>query len=258
MAAESLLAAEVFIQVAACLRREPCPPMGDSFEEWLFWRVPAIEHYRSSREGVAKVEIPRAESRFDVILWQSLLEHPDLVLEHETTCLGVECKSLEASPQFVATRNGVPCRTTIDFNSTVPCGKEFFKGKFSRYAHLRGQPITVFYALCLYGEVEGEMRLLSFLMMDGNYINRDHTLHQEHRNISRRGFGSYGDGSIRERKMYLFPNPLTDPDLVGGVALVAEQEDLTAVFPQLMLVMQKVRRASAGGAFPFFVYRLRE
>ena len=232
--------------------------MGDSFEEWLFWRVPAAQRYRSARQGVARVEVPATLSRFDLILWQSLLEHPDLVLEHDNTHLDLECKSLEASAQFVETGSGVPCRTTIDFNSTVPCGRENYKGKFERYIPLKGQPLPMFYALGLYGEVEDENRVVSFLLVDGNYINRDYPLHQQHRNISRGGFGSYGDGKIRERKMYIFPNPLTDPDLVGSIALVVEQGDLLTAFPPLMQVMVKVRRTPSGEEYPFFVYRLRE
>jgi len=102
--------------------------MGDSFEEWLFWRTPAAERYRSARQGVARIEVPSSASRFDTILWQSLLEHPDQVVEQEGVQLGVECKSLAASARFVETGDGVPCRTTIDFNSTVPCGQEHYKG----------------------------------------------------------------------------------------------------------------------------------
>ncbi|MBM4429991.1 MAG: hypothetical protein FJ026_06515 [Chloroflexi bacterium] len=122
------LAAELFVTMATRLREEPRPPMGDSFEEWLFWHTPASEHYRSSRQGVARLEMPSARQQFDLVLWQSLLEHPDLVLQREQVQLGVECKSLEASAGFVELGSGIPCRTTIDFNSTVPCGRERYKG----------------------------------------------------------------------------------------------------------------------------------
>lgn len=180
-----------------------------------------------------------------------------MVLERDGVQLGVECKSLAASAGFIETGSGMPCRTTIDFNSTVPCGQENYKGKFQRYATLKGRPIRTFYALGLYGEVEDESHVISFLLVDGNYINRDFKLHQEHRNISRGGFGSYGDGRIRERKMYIFPNPLTDEVLVGSVSLIAEAEDLTTGFPQLSRVMTKVRQTPAGAEYPFHVYRLR-
>lgn len=141
------IAVELFIALAGHLRVEPRPPMGDSFEEWLFWHIPAAEHYRSSRQGVARMEIPADRPLFDLVLWQSLLEHPDLVVEREEICLGVECKSLAASAQFVESGNGVPCRTTVDFNSTVPCGRERYKGKFARYVPLKrtaGSPLLRF------------------------------------------------------------------------------------------------------------------
>ena len=253
---ELRLGVELFIELAILLQGESHSLLGDSFEEWLFWHVPAAEHYRSARQGVARVEVPSKKPRFDLLLWQSLLEHPDMVLERAGTRLGVECKSLAASTRFVETGSGVPCRTTIDFNSTVPCGREQYKGKFQRYATLRGQPLRTFYALALYGEVEEENRIISFLLVDGNYINRDYGLHREHRNISRGGFGSYGDGRVRERKMYIFPNPLTDEDLVGSVSLIAEVEGLTSEFPELSHVVTKVKRTPAGAEYPFHVYRL--
>ena len=257
MEPELRLAAELFIELATFMREKPWPPMGDSFEEWLFWHTPAAERYRSARQGVARVEVPSEQRRFDLILWQSLLEHPDMVLEREGIQLGVECKSLAASARFIETGSGVPCRTTIDFNSTVPCGQEHYKGKFQRYASLKGQPLRTFYALALYGEVSDESRVISLLLVDGNYINRDYKLHREHRNISRGGFGSYGDGRIRERKMYIFPNPLTDQDLLGSVSLIVEVEDLTTDFPQLFCALTKVRQTPAGVEYPFYIYQLR-
>jgi len=250
------MAVELFIALATYLQKEPRPPMGDSFEEWLFWRIPAAERYRSARQGVARIEIPTSERRFDVALWQSLLEHPDLVVERDGVCLGIECKPLAASARFIELGSGVPCRTTIDFNSTVPCGQENYKGKFERYSSLKSRPTRTFYALGLYGEVEDENRVLSLLLVDGHYINRDYRLHQEHRNVSRGGFGSYGDGRVRERKMYIFPNPLTDSDLIGSICLVTEMEDLKADYPQLTYVMTKVRHTPAGEKYPFHVYRL--
>ncbi len=253
-------AVDLFIHVATGLRREPRPPMGDSFEEWLFWQTPAARHYRSARAGVARMDVPTIKPLFDAALWQSLLEHPDLVVEQSGTFLGVECKSLQASAQFVQSGEGTPCRTTIDFNSTVPCGREKFKGKFEAYAHLKAHPIVTFYALGLYGNIDGEDRVLSFLMVDGNYINRDFELHTTHRNVSRGGFGSYGDGKIRERKMYIFPNPLTDEDLRGSVSLVVEQDcgDLFKVYPQLKRVMNRVKTTPAGERYSFCVYQLQD
>ncbi len=249
-------AVDLFVHVATGFQKEPRPPMGDSFEEWTFWQVPASRYFRSARTGVAQVDVPTGKPLFDVVLWQSLLEHPDLVIERDGACLGIECKSLRASTQFTETGDGIPCRTTIDFNSTVPCGREKFKGKFEVYAHLKDRPLVTFYALRLYGSVDGEDRVISFVLVDGNYINRDFELHRTHRNISRSGFGSYGDGKIRERKMYLFPNPLTDEALRGSVSLVVEQSDgdLVARYPQLKQMMIQIKTTTTGQRYPFCVY----
>lgn len=258
MEQEVKIVAELFLHLARFFQHDPRPAMGDSFEEWLFWHTPAREYFRSAREGVAQVSVPSESPRFDKVLWQSLLEHPDLILQRDETIVGIECKSLEASASFIASGVGVPCRTTIDFNSTVPCGQEQYKGKFKEFRHLRGKPIRCFYALALYGEIEGEPHLISFLMVDGNHINRDYELHKKHRNISRSGFGSYGDGQIRERKMYIFPNPLTDSELKGTISFIAEEARLHRTFPDLKRVTTKVKRSPIGSEFPFHVYQLRE
>jgi len=234
--------------------------MGDTFEEWLFWHTPAKQHFRSSRAGVAEIAIsPSGPPLFDVAVWQSQLEHPDIVVRAGTMILGIECKSLEASSQFLTSGTGIPTRTTIDFNSTVPCGLENYKGKFKGYAALRGQPIRTFYALALYGEVDGENRVVTFLLVDGNYINRDYELHQTHLNISRPGFGSYGDGQIRERKMYIFPNPLTDDDLKGTVTLIVEESEIEKRVPELNFVGTKTKYTPEPErkAYPFYIYRAR-
>ena len=65
MQAELKLATELFVEIATELNRNPRPPMGDSFEEWLFWQVPAGERYRSARQGVARVDVPPTRRCFD-------------------------------------------------------------------------------------------------------------------------------------------------------------------------------------------------
>lgn len=66
---ELRIAVELFVELASHMREDPQPPMGDSFEEWLFWHTPAAERYRSARQGVARVEVPSDQQRFDLILW---------------------------------------------------------------------------------------------------------------------------------------------------------------------------------------------
>ena len=52
-------------------------------------------------------------------------------------------------------------------------------------------------------------------MVHADLVNADHLVADEHINVAIRQFGSYGDGFIRNRKMYVFPHPITiDP---GGI-----------------------------------------
>ncbi|HEV7224793.1 MAG TPA: hypothetical protein VGN42_18930 [Pirellulales bacterium] len=55
--------------------------------------------------------------------------------------------------------------------------------------------------------------VLDLVICHGNFLNADHEY--VHKNKSVRGFGSYGDIRIRDRKMYVVPTPFR---LVDGVA----------------------------------------
>lgn len=47
--------------------------------------------------------------------------------------------------------------------------------------------------------------MLDFVLCHGSFLNADHTY--VHENKSFRGFGSYGDLLVRDRKMYVAPTP---------------------------------------------------
>lgn len=83
--------------------------------------------------------------------------------------------------------------TTYDCNRQVP----------------RGLPNgrTVFYAFGRYpSQPDGDSYpVLDFVLCHGNFLNVDHDY--IHKNKSVRGFGSYGDILIRDRKMYVAPTP---------------------------------------------------
>ncbi len=56
-------------------------------------------------------------------------------------------------------------------------------------------------------------------------INADHALAESHANEAIHGFGSYGDGFIRNRKMYVFPHLFSiDSDAIGRCRLVVPTE----------------------------------
>jgi len=89
---------------------------------------------------------------------------------------------------------GFPGReATYDCNSQVPKG--FHNGR------------DVYYVFVRYPSQPGEddFPVLDLVMCHGSFLNADSAY--EHRNKNVKGFGSYGDIMIRDRKMYVAPTP---------------------------------------------------
>src|ERR1700761_7674239 len=83
--------------------------------------------------------------------------------------------------------------TDFDSNSQVPTG--FHNGRSIYYVFGRypADPDT------------SEYPVTDLVLCHGDFLNADHQY--EHENKSIRGFGSYGDLMIRDRKMYVVPTP---------------------------------------------------
>jgi hypothetical protein len=118
---------------------------------------------------------------------------------------GYEIKSL-------AFANARPARKDLDFNSTIPSGR-----KASR---------DVFLVFILYtGSGSNPRRVHTISLAHADLINADHGLADEHLNIAIHLFGSFADGFIRNRKMYVFPHPVTlDPSGLGRQRLIVPRE----------------------------------
>ncbi len=88
--------------------------------------------------------------------------------------------------------------TDYDCNSQVPCGEH--NGR------------QVFYVFGRYPkEPDGnEYPVLDLVICHGSFLNADSTY--VHKNDSFRGFGSYGDILVRDRKMYVAPTPFALAD----------------------------------------------
>ena len=87
-----------------------------------------------------------------------------------------------------------PGRTTnLDSNSQVPTG--FHNGR------------SIYYVFGRYpGKTDSnEYPLIDLVICHGDFLNADHDY--KHKNKSIKGFGSYGDILIRDRKMYVVPTP---------------------------------------------------
>lgn len=118
--------------------------------------------------------------------------YPDFLVQAPPPAEGFEVKSL-------CFTGGRPARKDIDFNSTIPSGKK------------NGQ--DVFLVFFLYTGTGKAPRVVhSISLAHADLINADHGVADEHVNVAIHSFGSYGDGFIRNRKMYVFPHPITiDP-----------------------------------------------
>ncbi len=91
---------------------------------------------------------------------------------------------------------------TYDSNSQVPSG--FHNGRIIYYLFGRypKDPDTDDYPA------------IDFVMCHGDFLNADHTYVHENKSI--KGFGSYGDIMIRDRKMYVAPTPFALTDGTTG------------------------------------------
>ena len=93
--------------------------------------------------------------------------------------------------------------STYDCNSQVPTG--FHNGR------------DVFYVFGRYPKAEDagkEYPVIDLVLCHGDFLNADHDY--VHKNKSIKGFGSYGDIMIRDRKMYVAPTPFAVADGLTG------------------------------------------
>jgi len=127
------------------------------------------------------------------------LTTPDIIVRDRETreIIGIEVKKVEAD------ENGKDSRgLTLDYNSCIPCGQMKIKigGKESR--------IKTFYYFALLSFEKN--KLISSSLIDGDFLNYDFDLHIQGKylNTSQYGHGPYGEGSVRGRAMYNYPNPM--------------------------------------------------
>lgn len=127
------------------------------------------------------------------------LTTPDLVIRDKKTGLiiGLEIKKLIQNDQGKDPRG-----MTIDYNSCLPCGQTIVK--------VGGETSIVpcYYLFALLSPKSD--RIITLIILDGDFINYDFELHKaaKYSNFTEYNHGPYGEGSVRHRKMYTYPNPL--------------------------------------------------
>lgn len=119
------------------------------------------------------------EFHFDVL---GRNKYPDFTLVHSP--VGFEVKGLKF-PGRVA---------TYDCNSQIPRGRHNGREIIYVFGRYPANPLH-----------ENEYPVYDLLLCHGDFLNADHEYMHENKSV--RGFGSYGDIMIRDRKMYVAPTP---------------------------------------------------
>ncbi|MBN2266824.1 MAG: hypothetical protein JW725_00590 [Candidatus Babeliaceae bacterium] len=131
--------------------------------------------------------------------------YPDFKMVSHT--LGFEIKGLQYPGRVI----------NFDCNSQVPTG--FHNGR------------DIFYVFGRYpSEPQNPQHypVLDFILCHGDFLNADHDY--LHKNKSIKGFGSYGDIMIRDRKMYVAPTPfvLTDGTEAQITLIIPDEMSLSS------------------------------
>lgn len=150
------------------------------------------------------------------------LTTPDLVLRYKesNSLVGLEVKKL------IQKEDGKdPRGLTIDYNSCLPCGKILVK------VGVNTVEVPCFYLFALLSPDSSSM--VTTILMDGDFLNYDFELHKDakYANQSEYNHGPYGEGSVRHRRMYTYPNPLNYKLSLFYLRhlLIVKQHDLPAI-----------------------------
>ncbi len=153
-------------------------------------------------------------------------------------------------------KNGAISRaSSIDYNSTPPCGK------VRVYADNKPLDIRSFYLfMCSenpYGDT-ARTTLTALALVDGNLLNEDFKFYLNITGERKKkiGLGSFGDGLDRTRPMLTFPNPLSISGFDGAATLVHPNPELEELGFGLKMtnIIERVR--ADGTVSSFYCYRL--
>jgi len=145
-----------------------------------------------------QLELQKAFPEMEVVS-SGKLTTPDIIIRDKRTgvIVGIEVKKL------IQRSNGADSRgLTMDYNSCLPCGTALIKvGKATT-------DIPCYYLFALLSNDSSS--IVTFVLMHGDFLNYDFNLHKQAKvsNITEYNHGPYGEGSVRRRAMYTYPNPL--------------------------------------------------
>lgn len=119
---------------------------------------------------------------------------------------------------------------TYDCNSQVPSGSH--NGRDIFYVFGRYPPAD---------EVGDEYPVIDIVLCHGDFLNADHVYRHKNKNV--KGFGSYGDIMIRDRKMYVAPTPYAIADGFTGTRTLVLPAEWTPA--QNMQIVGSLNRMEA-------------
>ncbi len=200
----------------------------DPFDNWM--------------ESEIKKALPKS---FDVFHSGSLTT-PDLVVRDTKsgTVVGLEVKKL------IQKSNGNDSRgLTIDYNSCLPCGSTLIKV---------GADTIIIPCFYLFALLDNASRnIVTLLLIDGDFLNYDFDLHKESKysNYTEYNHGPYGEGSVRHRKMYTYPNPLNSKisEFHLRQILVAKKSELEKIGQTDFVSEQIIRTDKHGNSFYYYL-----
>lgn len=191
-------------------------------------------------------EIKKALPNTFEVFHSGSLTTPDLIVRDKNsgTIVGLEIKKL------IQKTNGSDSRgLTIDYNSCLPCGSTLIK---------IGAEAIVIPCFYLFALLDNESKnIVTLILLDGDFLNYDFELHKESKysNFTEYNHGSYGEGSVRHRKMYTYPNPLNSK-LLGfhlRQILIAKKTDFEKIKSTDFISEQIIRVDKYENSFYYYL-----
>jgi hypothetical protein len=193
-----------------------------------------------------ELEIKKALPPNFEVFHSGSLTTPDIIIRDKTdgTTVGLEIKKL------IQKSNGSDSRgLTIDFNSSLPCGSTMIKVGAETII------IPCFYLFALLDL--SSLNIVTLILMDGDFLNYDLDLHKEakYSNYTEYNHGPYGEGSIRHRKMFTYPNPLNSKisEFHMRQILVAKKHDFEKIKETSHITEQIIRADKFGNSFFYYL-----
>jgi len=193
-------------------------------------------------DGWVGQEIKKSLPNSFEVFHSGSLTTPDLIIRDKKsgTIVGLEIKKL------IQKSNGSDSRgLTIDYNSCLPCGSTLIK--------IGSESIVIpcFYLFALLDSTSSN--IVTLIVLDGDFLNYDFELHKESKyaNLTEYNHGPYGEGSVRHRRMYTYPNPLNSK--IGAFhlrqVLIAKKSDLEKINAIDSVTEQIIRVDKYGNSF---------